>query len=140
MPNGISIEQSNGLLEVTLDRPDRLNSFVDEMHIELRRVLEQAAVDPDCRAILLTGRGRGFCAGQDLQARDPRADSSPPNLQRTLSSFFNPTVSLIRRIENRLSVPSMALPLVPVPIWLWPVTSCLPPAAHASSNHSPKSV
>ena len=100
MPNGISIEQSNGLLEVTLDRPDRLNSFIDEMHIELRRVLEQAAVVPDCRAILLTGRGRGFCAGQDLQARDPRADSGPPNLQRTLSSFFNPTVSLIRRIEK----------------------------------------
>jgi len=86
MPNGILSDQSNGLLEVTLDRPDRLNSFIDEMHIELRGVLER--------------RGRGFCAGQDLQARDPRAASGPPDLQQTLTIFFNPTVSLIRSIEK----------------------------------------
>ena len=100
MPNGISSDQSSGLLEVTLDRPDRLNSFIDEMHIELRRVLEQARTDPACRAILITGRGRGFCAGQDLQARDPKAAGGPPDLQQTLSNFFNPTVSLIRSIEK----------------------------------------
>jgi 2-(1,2-epoxy-1,2-dihydrophenyl)acetyl-CoA isomerase len=100
MPNGISAEQSNGLLEITLDRPDRLNSFIDDMHIELRRVLSHARKDPGCRAILITGRGRGFCAGQDLQARDPRASATPPDLQHTLANFFNPTVSLIRSIEK----------------------------------------
>lgn len=100
MPNGISTEQSNGLLEITLDRPDRLNSFIDDMHIELRAVLGNARKDTDCRAILITGRGRGFCAGQDLQARDPKAAGGPPDLQQTLSNFFNPTVSLIRSIEK----------------------------------------
>ncbi len=100
MPNGISTEQSSGLLEVTLDRPDRLNSFIDDMHYELRRVLERASADPACRAILLTGRGRGFCAGQDLQARDPKAAGGPPDLQQTLTQFFNPTVSMIRSIEK----------------------------------------
>lgn len=100
MPNGISTELSEGLLEITLDRPDRLNSFIDEMHVELQRILADARADSSCRAILLTGRGRGFCAGQDLQARNPKAASSPPDLQQTLSKFFNPTVSLIRSIEK----------------------------------------
>lgn len=100
MANGISTEQANGLLEVTLDRPDRLNSFIDEMHVELRKILDSARTDPTCRAILLTGRGRGFCAGQDLAARNPKAADGPPDLQLTLSNYFNPTVSLIRSIEK----------------------------------------
>jgi 2-(1,2-epoxy-1,2-dihydrophenyl)acetyl-CoA isomerase len=100
MPNGITTQQTDNVLEITLDRPDRLNSFIDEMHIELRGVLEAARNDTQCRAILLTGSGRGFCAGQDLQARDPKKSATPPDLQRTLSNFFNPTVSLIRSLEK----------------------------------------
>jgi 2-(1,2-epoxy-1,2-dihydrophenyl)acetyl-CoA isomerase len=57
-------------VEITLNRPDRLNSFNDEMHLALRAALEGAR-DSGARCVLLTGAGRGFCAGQDLGDRDP---------------------------------------------------------------------
>ena len=84
--------------ELTLNRPDRLNSFNDEMHHALRNALE-AARDEGTRAILLTGAGRGFCAGQDLGDRDPAKMDGPPDLGVTLETFYNPLVRLIRSLE-----------------------------------------
>ena len=82
-------------VEVTLNRPDRLNSFNDQMHATLRGALESAIADGK-RAILLTGAGRGFCAGQDLGDRDPEKMSEPPDLGRTLRELYNPLVRLLR--------------------------------------------
>lgn len=85
-------------IEVTLNRPDKLNSFNDEMHLKLRDVLE-TAVSQGKRAVLLTGAGRGFCAGQDLGDRDPAKMDGPPDLSQTLVNFYNPLVRLIRNSD-----------------------------------------
>ncbi len=85
-------------VEITLNRPDKLNSFNDEMHMALRETLETAKRDGK-RAILLTGAGRGFCAGQDLGDRDPAKMEGKPDLSKTLTTFYNPLVRLIRSIE-----------------------------------------
>lgn len=85
-------------VEITLNRPDRLNSFNDEMHLALRGAIE-AARDDGARAILLTGAGRGFCAGQDLGDRDPAKMDGPPDLSQTLTQFYNPLIRLIRSLE-----------------------------------------
>jgi len=65
------------------------------MHLAFRAALEAARDDDACRAVLLTGAGRGFCAGQDLGDRDP-AKGDVPDLGETLRNFFNPNIRLIR--------------------------------------------
>jgi 2-(1,2-epoxy-1,2-dihydrophenyl)acetyl-CoA isomerase len=83
--------------EITLNRPDRLNSFSLEMHEELRRVMHTIETDDSIRAILLTGAGRGFCAGQDLTARQTDTGQVGENIRKSLDENFNP---LVRRIRN----------------------------------------
>ena len=61
-------EASGGVAVVTLDRPDRLNAWTGRMHSEYRALLVRAAADPEVRAIVVTGAGRGFCAGADSRA------------------------------------------------------------------------
>ena len=70
-----------GVLTLTLNRPDKLNSFNEAMHLALRAGFQRAADDPAVRAVLLTGSGRGFCAGQDLGDRDPRKSGGAPDQQ-----------------------------------------------------------
>lgn len=89
-----------GVLTLTLNRPDKLNAFNPEMHLALRAGLERAAEDAEVRAVLLTGAGRGFCAGQDLGDRDPRKGGPAPDLGATLDAYYNPTLRLIRAIEK----------------------------------------
>ncbi|MBL4749957.1 MAG: 2-(1,2-epoxy-1,2-dihydrophenyl)acetyl-CoA isomerase [Amylibacter sp.] len=100
MSDTIITVKNNNWMEITLNRPDRLNSFTDEMHAALHASLTDAANNPDIRAVLLTGSGRGFCAGQDLQGRDPRKMSGPPDLAHTLETLYNPLVRLIRGMEK----------------------------------------
>ena len=90
----------NGVLHVTLNRPDKLNAFNEDMHLALRAAFEQAANDDAVRAVLLTGAGRGFCAGQDLGDRDPRKSDEKPDLGHTLDTFYNPTLRLMRSLEK----------------------------------------
>jgi len=85
-------------VEITLNRPDRMNSFTDEMHRALRAALEDARARAR-RAVLLTGAGRGFCAGQDLGDRDPSKMDGPPDLGHTVRTFYAPLVRLIRALE-----------------------------------------
>lgn len=86
---------SGGVLEITLNRPDRLNSFTESMHLSLREALTRAAAEARC--VLLTGAGRGFCAGQDLGDRDPRKMDGPPDLGDTVRRFWAP---LVRQIKS----------------------------------------
>ena len=79
---------ADGVLSLTLNRPDRLNAFNEEMHLALRAGFERANADADVRAVLLTGAGRGFCAGQDLGDRDPK--KGVPDLGHTIETFYNP--------------------------------------------------
>lgn len=93
-------ELRDSVLHLTLNRPDKLNAFTEEMHLALRAGLERARDEDTVRAVLLTGAGRGFCAGQDLGDRDPRRGGPPPDLGRTLETFYNPTLRLIRDLEK----------------------------------------
>ncbi|MGX7744890.1 2-(1,2-epoxy-1,2-dihydrophenyl)acetyl-CoA isomerase PaaG [Rhodopseudomonas parapalustris] len=83
---------------ITLNRPDRLNSFNAAMHRALAAALD-AARDPACRAVLLTGAGRGFCAGQDL-ADVAVTDGAAPDLGVTIDEFYNPLVRRIRALDK----------------------------------------
>lgn len=85
-----------GWVEITLNRPDRLNSFTPEMHLALREALNAAQ---DKRAVLLTGAGRGFCAGQDLGDRDPRKMEGPPDLGETVETYWAPLVRQLKALE-----------------------------------------
>ncbi len=88
---------------IRLNRPERLNAFVKPLLLQLRASLEQARDDADCRAVLLTGTGRGFCAGQDLSERLLPPGAPPRDLGDTLGQFANPIVRLMR---------SMPIPIV----------------------------
>ena len=84
--------------EITLNRPDRMNSFNEDMHMALRAAID-AARDGGARAILLTGAGRGFCAGQDLGDRDPSKMQGKPDLGRTVRELWAPLVRQIRELD-----------------------------------------
>ena len=81
---------------LTLNRPDRLNAFDEVMHEKLMAALNAAAAE-GCRALLLTGAGRAFCAGQDLTNRvfEPGV---MPDLTRTIERFYNPLVRKLRAL------------------------------------------
>ena len=98
MGNGIVTQNHGNWTEITLNRPDRLNAFNDAMHLALRGEIE-AARDTGTRAILLTGAGRGFCAGQDLGDRDPSKMDTPPDLSQTILTYYAPLIRLIRSLE-----------------------------------------
>ncbi|MEZ5714991.1 MAG: 2-(1,2-epoxy-1,2-dihydrophenyl)acetyl-CoA isomerase PaaG [Paracoccaceae bacterium] len=98
MSDTVLITDHGQWVEIALNRPDKLNSFNEEMHGALRAALE-AARDGGKRAVLLTGAGRGFCAGQDLGNRDPRKLDGPPDLGATVRTFWAPLVRLIKSLD-----------------------------------------
>lgn len=87
----IRVERSGGIARITLNRPDRLNSFTAAMHAELRSALDTLG---DARVVVLTGEGRGFCAGQDLNDRAV-APGQAVDLGETVERDWNP---LVRRL------------------------------------------
>ena len=93
----ILVEKRDGYRCVTLNRPERLNSFNEAMHQALKAALDEAESDPSCRALLLTGAGRGFCAGQDLGDRLASSDAKP-DLGATISAYYNPLVRKLRAL------------------------------------------
>ena len=95
VPDTITVARHEGWVEITLNRPDKLNSFNEEMHLALAAALTDARAEAS-RAVLLAGAGRGFCAGQDLGDRDPSKMDGPPDLSETLNRFYNPLVRQIR--------------------------------------------
>lgn len=90
-------ERHDGYAVLTLNRPDRLNAFTAELHQTMRDALDDIDKDEDCRVIVLTGAGRGFCAGQDLADRDPSIMTERPDLGQALETNYNP---LIRRFRD----------------------------------------
>jgi 2-(1,2-epoxy-1,2-dihydrophenyl)acetyl-CoA isomerase len=94
--SSILVDRRTGYRVVTLNRPQRLNAFTEDMHLALRAALEEAQADQDCRALLLTGAGRAFCAGQDLGDRLP--GEVPRDLGRSLENFYNPLVRQVRAL------------------------------------------
>lgn len=101
----ISFSIDSGVARLTLNRPDKLNSFTDAMHAEVRQALDLVQQDKSVRVLLLTGAGRGFCAGQDL-ADPPMAivDGKMPDIGNVVERNYKP---LVMRLTN-LRVPTIA--------------------------------
>ena len=93
----ILVEQRAGYRVITFNRPDRLNAFNEAMHHALRTAIEDAEADASCRALLITGSGRGFCAGQDLNDRLAKPGESVV-LGGTLEAHYNPLVRKLRSV------------------------------------------
>ncbi|MDB4891568.1 MAG: paaG [Gemmatimonadetes bacterium] len=91
---------SDGVMTITLNRPDVLNSFNGPMADALLSALQSAADDEAVRAVLLTGAGRAFCAGQDLAAVLPAAGKAMPDLGDVVKRQYNPIVRAIRQLEK----------------------------------------
>jgi len=98
--NTVLYETRDNVAVITLNRPAKLNAFNDALHRELRDALDAAASDNSIGAILLTGAGRGFCAGQDLSARDPDSLTPDSDLGATLEKNYNPLVHSLRSINK----------------------------------------
>ncbi len=96
----ILFEAQDGYAVVTFNRPDRLNSFNVEMHERLREAVAEVKRRDEVRALLITGAGRGFCAGQDLSDRSVKADAAPVDLGHTLSTYYNPLVRTLRELPK----------------------------------------
>lgn len=98
----ILVNRQDGYVILTLNRPDKLNSFNEEMHKALMAALVDVEQDESCRALVLTASGKGFCAGQDLGDRvKPDPNAPPPDLTKTIEAYYNP---LIRKLRS-LSIP-----------------------------------
>jgi 2-(1,2-epoxy-1,2-dihydrophenyl)acetyl-CoA isomerase len=93
----ILTELKDKVMVITLNRPDKFNSFNREMALQLQDLLDKAAADEGVRAILLTGSGKAFCAGQDLAEA---IDTKGPGIPRIVEEHYNPIVSRIRNIEK----------------------------------------
>src|SRR5437879_11364885 len=98
--SSILVSQEAGVLTITLNRPEKLNAFNLEMHSLLRQAIERAAGEADIRAVLLTGSGRGFCAGQDLAERDVSPGAAPIDLSVSIGSHYNPLVRRLRELPK----------------------------------------
>ena len=87
-----------GVARLTLNRPDRLNSFNDAMHADVRDALARVKAEPSIRALLLTGAGRGFCAGQDLSDRAVAPGGAAVDLGASIERNYKPLVLALRNL------------------------------------------
>ena len=93
----ILFEIKNQVATLTLNRPEKYHSFIREMALDLQEKLEICKNDNNIRAIVITGTGKAFCAGQDLgEATDPNG----PELQKIVNEHYNPIIRQIRNIEK----------------------------------------
>jgi 2-(1,2-epoxy-1,2-dihydrophenyl)acetyl-CoA isomerase len=98
-PSTIRCAADGAVATITLARPDKLNAFTDRMHGELAEALdavEAGAAERRVRALMITGEGRGFCAGQDLTEREGAGGA---DLGESLTRFYNPLVRRLRTLE-----------------------------------------
>lgn len=93
----IKVIQIGAVLEIRLNRPDVLNSFIMAMAKEVQLALDSAAIDKLTRAILLTAEGRAFCAGQDLSEA---ISNGGPKISTIVQETYNPIITKIRAIEK----------------------------------------
>src|SRR5687767_10776352 len=93
----LRVDRSEGVMSVTLNRPDVLNAFNETMSSEMQEVLKDAERDAEVRAIMITGAGRGFCSGQDLH---DRAGTSSFSFLEGLRRRYNPIITKLCTIEK----------------------------------------
>jgi 2-(1,2-epoxy-1,2-dihydrophenyl)acetyl-CoA isomerase len=98
--HNIKVEVKDAVQVITLNRPEVLNSFNLPMAREVQDALAVAAADDAIRAVLITGEGRGFCAGQDLAAVKFEESKPSPDVGEVVRSQYNPIIRAIRRLEK----------------------------------------
>jgi 2-(1,2-epoxy-1,2-dihydrophenyl)acetyl-CoA isomerase len=89
-----------GVATLTLNRPDRLNSFIPKMHEEIAAVLGMVESESSIRALLITGAGRGFCAGQDLNLRRDTAAGQEFDAGASIDRYYNPLVRRLKALKK----------------------------------------
>jgi len=94
----ILFENIAGVARLTLNRPERLNSFNVTMHTEVRSVLAELAAGPGARVLVITGAGRGFCAGQDLGDRAVAPGGQSADLGESIEKYYKPLVLALRQL------------------------------------------
>jgi 2-(1,2-epoxy-1,2-dihydrophenyl)acetyl-CoA isomerase len=92
----IKFDVANGLATVMLNRPERLNAFNRQLLVDLKSAWAKIADDKNIRAVLLTGAGRGFCAGADLAAAATEQSAGPRDAGAILEEFYNPMILKMR--------------------------------------------
>ena len=95
--NAILLDIASGVAKITLNRPDKLNSFTDEMHVELKQAMKTILADSSVRVLMITGAGRGFCAGQDLSER-MMGDEETADVASSLEKNYNPLLKQLRAL------------------------------------------
>jgi 2-(1,2-epoxy-1,2-dihydrophenyl)acetyl-CoA isomerase len=97
MPSTILFELKDNIARLTLNRPDKLNSFNEAMHLEVREALSQVKAN-GARVLLITGAGRAFCAGQDLSDRQAKPGESSVDLGESIEKYYAPLVRTLRAL------------------------------------------
>jgi 2-(1,2-epoxy-1,2-dihydrophenyl)acetyl-CoA isomerase len=92
----VTLQRRGAVATIELDRPDAMNAWNRELGEELRAVVERTAADADVRAVVITGAGRGFCAGQDLR----EFQESPGDIRERLEETYHPNIRAIRALEK----------------------------------------
>jgi 2-(1,2-epoxy-1,2-dihydrophenyl)acetyl-CoA isomerase len=95
----VRLDVADGVATLTFNRPERLNSFTVAMHGELRAALDAVDADPAVRCLVLTGAGRGFCAGQDLADRAVAPGSDALDLGASIEHYYKPMLLRLRRLR-----------------------------------------
>lgn len=98
--NTIDYRVVDGVAVLMLNRPDTLNSFTQEMHEEVRAAMKSVRTDNAVRCLVLTGAGRGFCAGQDLNDRSVKAGDEAPDLGDSVERNYNPLIRSIMTLDK----------------------------------------
>jgi 2-(1,2-epoxy-1,2-dihydrophenyl)acetyl-CoA isomerase len=96
----VLVDHSDGVATVTLNRPEALNSLTLECKVALLEAVQAASADPAVRAVVLTGAGRAFCAGQDLREHQALLDAGDPAPMHTVRDHFNPLVLQLVRMPK----------------------------------------
>jgi len=98
MSNSIELKIENNLAYITLNRPEVFNSFNREMALKLQDTFDACESNPEVRAMVLTGKGKAFCAGQDL--KEVTTPELNPGFKKILEEHYNPIISRIRNIKK----------------------------------------
>ncbi|GBD45627.1 1,2-epoxyphenylacetyl-CoA isomerase [bacterium HR41] len=92
--------EENGVATITLNRPERLNAWTEELADELRECLRRAGSSTSVRSVLITGAGRAFSSGADLKAGFEAADDGMPDIRRELDERYHPLIAAVRRLDK----------------------------------------
>ncbi|GGH40454.1 enoyl-CoA hydratase [Mangrovimonas yunxiaonensis] len=96
--NSILLKIENNIAYITLNRPEVFNSFNREMALRLQQVFDECETNPEVRALVLTGNGKAFCAGQDL--KEVTSPELNPGFKKILEEHYNPIITRIRNIKK----------------------------------------